>query len=227
MSAAAVLDGALIRRRRQKLGLSERDVGTRLGTTGTAFRNLELGTNHDTITATFLATLAQLLGMTITELFATTAPALATPSDVQVAGALLTEAGRRIPISALAQACGWDLERTRTVLDALADTLAPVGQMLQRTPDLVGVVPSSSAANPERVQGLLRVVHARSGINLRTASTLHRSFTGTLSGIGNDNSTRIALGELVNAGLVTHDAGDRGTLPALHPDVDLLEDVNR
>jgi len=225
MSTAAVLDGALIRRRRQQLGLSERDVGTRLGTTGAAIRSLELGTNHDTITATFLAALAELLGLTPTELFATTAPAAVTPSDVQVAGALLNEAGKRIPISALSEACGWDLERTHAVLDALTGTLSTVGQMLQRTPDLVGVVPSSSADNPDRVQGLLRVVHARSGMNLRTASALHRVFTGTLTGTENDNSTRVALGELLNTGLVTYDAGDRGTRPALHTDVDLLENV--
>lgn len=134
MSAAAVLDGALIHRRRQHLGLADHDAGTHLGTTGSALRSLELGTNHDTLTATFLTALAQLLGMTPTELFATTAPAAVAPSDVQVAGALLTEAGKRIPIAALAEECGWDLEHTHTVLNALADTLSPVGQMLQRTP---------------------------------------------------------------------------------------------
>ena len=75
------------------------------------------------------------------------------------------------------------------------------------------------------MQQLLRVVHARSGMNLRIASALHRVFTDVLTGTESDNSTRVTLGELVNAGLVTHDAGDRGTRPALHPNADLLEDV--
>lgn len=101
----------------------------------------------------------------------------------------------------------------------------PVGQMLQRTPDVVGVAPSSSAANPARLQGLLRVVHARSGMNMRTATALHRVVTGALTGTESDNNTRVALGELVNAGLAAHDAGDRGTRPTLHPDVDLFDDV--
>jgi transcriptional regulator with XRE-family HTH domain len=226
MSAPAVLDGARIRRRRQQLALSERDVATHLGTTSSAVRSLELGTNHDTLTATYLTALAQLLGMTPSELFTTTAPTAVAATDVQIVGALLTEAGRRVPISALAQACGWDLEHTHQVLDALADTLVPVGQMLQRTPDLVGVAPSMSAADPTQVRDLLRVTHARSGMNLRTATTLHRVFAGTLTGAESDNTTRVALGELVNAGLLTHDAGDRGTRPALHPDVDLLQDVD-
>lgn len=59
-------------------------------------------------------------------------------------------------------------------------------------------------------------------MNLRTATALHRVFAGVLTSTESDNSTRIALGALLNARLVTHDTGDRGMRPPLHPDVDLL-----
>lgn len=241
MTPTRLLDSALIRRRRLTLALSERELATRTCVTGSFIHSVETDRNHPELSAAFLTRLADALGLLLHELFlyaanqlpeaaeadgapyghGAEAPAV-TPAHVATAGALLTTSATRTPVTVLAEAAGWTLDQTEEVLDILGAKLAVVGMVLQRTSNSVEVMPGATAANATEVTVLTRRTLARTGMNLRQARLLHQVHSGQLTVKDMGNGTRVALGELMNAGLLTWPASARGSLPQLHPDVDLF-----
>jgi transcriptional regulator with XRE-family HTH domain len=241
MNPTPLLDSTLIRRRRLALALSERELATRTGSTAQLLHSLETDRNHTELTIAFLVRLAAALGLHVHELLLTTpnpdndptpgpkdgqddAPGGASPADVAAAGALLATARTRTPIQVLAESTGWTFDHTEVVLDALAHHLTTVGMVLERNPETVTIVPAATAATADDIAALSRRTLARTGMNLRQARLLHQVHTGNLTAKDLGGPTRVALGELINAGLITWDTGPRGTLPTPHPDVDLLDE---
>jgi transcriptional regulator with XRE-family HTH domain len=219
--AANLLDGDRIRARRLSLGISERELARRLGVTGVVVNNLERGLNHADQDAGLLADLARHLGLPIADLF-TAPPATqaedGAAGDAAAVGALVAAAGRGVPATVLADATGWTLDRVTAALDELEVRLSAVGQALLRFGDgEVKLVPRVGAGDRDRLQAMLRRSFARTGMNLRQASMLHRVMRGQATGAEQRNSDRVALAELVNAGLVEWPA-ERASRPRLSSD---------
>ena len=176
-----LLDANLIRRRRAALGLSERDLGKRLGVTGFTINALERGANHDDLPAGLIGALAEALALTPNELFNTptgTRTADAT-SDVAAIGALLAGDGRLVPTAALGEVLDWAGERVTVALEELAAQLPVVGQRLHRLGNDVSIV--AAAAPPARLERLSRRVMAARGLNTQQAQLLYRAWHGQLT----------------------------------------------
>ena len=133
-------------------------------------------------------------------------------------GALLAAAGRGVPAAVLADTTGWPLDRVATALEELETRLPAVGQTLIRFGDgEVKLVSRHRAGDRDRIQELARRTYARTGMSLRQASMLYRVMRGQITGAEQRNSDRVALAELVNAGLVEWPA-ERASRPRLSAD---------
>lgn len=65
----SLLDGELLRRRRQELGVSERELARRIGVSDAFIFSTERGSNHPDIPVGLLAELMSHLGLTPAEVF--------------------------------------------------------------------------------------------------------------------------------------------------------------
>lgn len=140
--------------------------------------------------------------------------------DAGRVGALMAYLSRRVPLAMMAEVCGWDLSRASTAVAVFEQRLVGTGsRLLWFGDDELSVVPVMDQAPREQLPDLLRRNHPRAGMNRRTASMLHRVLTHQATGAEQANSDRVALGELINAGLVTYPAGERGDKPTLDPEV--------
>ncbi len=115
MSAPSPLvDAAKIRRLRLQAGYSTRRLARLLSASASTIRGLEDGTNHEQLPLTFLARLAEQLGVAITELFAHAPTEPVTPAaDDRIIEAALRCCPGLVAVSELAAALGWKLARTR------------------------------------------------------------------------------------------------------------------
>lgn len=209
------LSGELIRARRRELGISERELANRLGVSITVIAGLERGTNHDDQPFSLIRKLAVALSADLSEL---TADVAATHlSDAEQVGAMLHSEGRLTPVTALAEASGWDLNRTHAAVDALEQQLPLVGLRLHRLRGDVSIVPAMAA--PPATRTLARRMISRRGLDLTQAKLLHRIASGDPVKV-TGNADRVALSQLLNAGLVEDPAGQsRRSTPALSEDV--------
>ena len=113
--AAALLDPATLRRLRLQAGYSTRRFARALGVSASTVRGLEEGANHDQLPLTFVARLAELLGVAPQELFArSTHEAVESGSDDRVVEAALQSLPGVVAVADLASALEWKLERTQT-----------------------------------------------------------------------------------------------------------------
>lgn len=230
-----LLDAALARRQRLSLGLSERDVAKRLGVTGQVIASLERSFNHNELTAAFVSALADVLALPVSAVLATAgvpehalqagatptpgAGGLGVPEDVRVVGALLSIEDTLVPTLTLAAVLGWTPERVLAALTALEQPLAAVGQRLHRLGGDVKVVAAATTVPAATVTALTRRSFARRGMSLSQARLLRRAWLGELTGSEHGNADRVALADLVNAGLLDAPAGTaRGTTPGLSAD---------
>jgi DNA-binding XRE family transcriptional regulator len=186
-SAGQLLDAELIRRRRLSLGITERDLARQFGVTSVVVHGIERGLNHADLT----------VGITVAldadALFQPAAASPATPPattpaargqqgtdpapDAATVGALLHAAGRAVPVSVLAEATGWTLERVTAALAVLEAGMPSVGLRLHRLgEDRVRITGTASA--PDTLHSLLRASLSRTGTNLRQAQMLYRVWPG-------------------------------------------------
>ena len=225
MSAATtILDGELVRRRRAELGLSARAMGAALGTSGSVIVRIECGDNHPDLTLGLVSQLAELLGVNVSDLFATSDTrdrADSVGDDARALGSLLFANAINTPGAALRDALGWTQARTKAALAELATRLQDAGLQLSSVAYCYRIVRDVTAANDEELAALVRAHLTRDGLNLTEASMLARIARGDAPRDPSNPET-VAIGALVNARLVA--LGDRPTAGAEVPLV-LSEEV--
>ena len=141
--------------------------------------------------------------------------------DAAVVGALLGTTGILTPVTALAEAAGWPLRRTRDALEELEARLPVVGQRLHRQPGKAAIVRAATVGDSERTKALLRIHLNRDGLSAGEARLLRRIAAGDIPK-NPSNAETVALGVLVNAELVVTD--DRGAKQA--PGWKVADDVD-
>ena len=231
-SPTTLLDAELIRRQRVALGLSEREVAKRLGVTGQVVASLERGRNHDDLPLSLVTTLAGLLALPLQVLLTRPAPE-ATPqagptrnghdtgseADTRVVGALLAAEPTLVPVLTLAQVLGWESDRVLAALEALEPLLEAVGRRLHRLGGDVKVTGDATVVEVSLLTELARRSFARRGMSLSQARLLRRAWLGELTGAEHGNADRVAIGDLMNAGLLETLAAEpyngHADLPAL------------
>jgi DNA-binding XRE family transcriptional regulator len=226
-TAAPLLDVDRIRRRRVELRLSQRTVAAAIGTASGVVDGIERGTNHRDLTVAQLARLADALGLDVVDLFATPPPGGDSDSgsgsgsdDAAVLGAMVELAGILTPVTALAEAAGWTLQRTNDALDVLEGRLGATGQRLHRQPGKVAIVRAVIGDDTDRIQTLVRSHLNRDGVSATEARMLRRIAAGTTPQ-NPSNPEAVALGVLANAGLIktTNPGGNKAPVWALAEDV--------
>jgi transcriptional regulator with XRE-family HTH domain len=217
-----LLDVDRIRRRRVELRLSQRTVAAAIGTASGVVVGIERGTNHRDLTIAQLARLADTLGLDVVDLFATPAPAADTTKadaapdaggdDAAVVGAMVELAGILTPITALAEAAGWTLQRANDALDVLEERLRSSGLRLHRQPGKVAIVRAVIGEDTDRIRTLVRTHLNRDGVSATEARMLRRIAAGTTPQ-NPSNPEAVALGVLANAGLIETADGGTGKAP--------------
>lgn len=209
-----LLDGEKTRRRRKSLGLSERKLGREVGVDGSAIHNLERDRNTGELAFAVIDRLLTVLGVTLDDLRPDD-PVLPEGDDVAVVGALLAHEDTLTPVSVIAEVLDWDLARVEAALDELDTRLVVTGQRVHRLGLDVKVV--SAVAPASLVQDLARRSLARRGVNICYARIVHQAMTSRLPRAPN-NAEKVAIAAMVNAGILTDAAGDRGEVPVLSED---------
>lgn len=200
-----LLDTNAIVRRRQNLRISIRGLADTLGVAMTVIARLEEGTNHDDLPLNFVIRLADALALDIQQMIDQPEPQPEEPRDGATVGALLSEAGALTPVETLASALGWNLRRTETALDQLAEDAGRVGMKLHRLRGQAQLVYDAATASIQEIEAFIRLHDARSGMTVGQAKTLKAITDGATSKQLQSNSDRVNLGRLRNAGYVTRD----------------------
>lgn len=220
-----MLDVDLIRRRRAELGLSQRALGAQLNATASLVRSLEAGTNHAELTVAQINRLATALEVELPSLFAPSSPTPAGPdtaADAATVGSILHATGVLTPVAALAEVLDWPHDRLRVALEGLAAALRTAGLRLHRLQNRVGITRAAEPADRDVLQAAVRRHFSRDNLNATEARLLARFITGAGAPREPSNAEAVALGVLVNAGLLVADpdpAPTRGTTWLLAPDV--------
>ncbi len=113
MSERALLDAALVRRRRPEMGLSVRTVSGELGVTATMYTALENGHGHDVVTLDTVLRLARVLGTTVEALLVDEVEepnAVDEEDDPARLGAVLVAVGKLTPVGTLIEVLDWPLD---------------------------------------------------------------------------------------------------------------------
>lgn len=212
-----------VRTRRLELGLSERDVAAHWGVSTAVVRNVESGLVASDLSLGQLAKLAAILGLDLLELLegGTEAEQDATPNegagDAAVLGSLLADTRVLVPIEALAEALGWDLDRTRLALDDLEARLRVTGLRVHRLHHDVRIARIVTTVDPKTLEGFWRIHLARRSITAAQARLLRLVCDGAVD-LGNTKDThKVRLPELRNAGLIEAADAQAGTAAAWEP----------
>lgn len=235
-NGAPRIDSGLVRRRRTELALSLRALAAATGVAAPQLVALEHGRNHPDLTLGFLHRLADALALDITDLLRNPTPEPArddptseTPTsedfdlerDAATVGSVLHATGVLTPIATLADVLGWPDERTNRALDTLAARLDAAGLRLHRLLGRVSISRAMDAVDSEQLARALRAHLARDGINLAEARMLRRVISGDVPREPT-NPEGVALGVLVNAGLITTDEATTPTsVPPFVPSHDV------
>lgn len=202
-----IFDMDLIGRRRAELDLSSRELGNRLGVSFMTIRNLERGVNHENLPVRFVQRLAELLGLSLANLIldrhTSASPAEDRDHATQI-GAVLAEATRALPVSTIAEACRLNIDETCEAIDELERRLVGTGTCLIRLEQAVAVRPTVVDLHAKAV--LTRKDQARTGLSFTETRLMFENIFG-IKNIGLNNSERIAMQRLHNAGLVDRETG--------------------
>ena len=199
-----ILDADLIRRRRDELRLSQRQLAAQIGATGAVVRGLEAGTNHTTITVGMLDLLARALAVEPGTLFVRDSvgePAESLDADVAMLGAALRAVDTSIPVSTLAAEFSWSPQRIHAAIAALSERLAGCGIRVRHVAGRLSIERSVEAIDRVRLQRVVRAHLSASGLSVLEARVLHQVMSGTLPR-ELSNAEHVALGVIINAGLV-------------------------
>lgn len=222
MTVTPLLDTERVRRLRRERGLSVRTIEARLGVGGGWWHSLENGANHAHVTLRELLIIAAELGVDPADLLARRPPVPELPADHPQAlsadavrlGRILTDLPRQTPVTRLAGALGWTQQRVENALGVLATRLPAVGQRL--VIGVAGVQIVRDSPEPDPVVAPLASARLNdSGLTPTQATLLARVLRGELTEQATSAATmanhhRVALAELVNAGLITPPVGRRG-----------------
>lgn len=208
-----------IRRRRLELALSERDVASHWGVSTAVVRSVEAGRVDTELALGQLAKLADILGLDLHELLDTghtpaTSEAGAdglSAEDVPKVGALLADVRVLVPIDGLAEALGWDLERTHRALEVLDDTLRPAGLRVHRLHHDVRLARTVTATRDTELEALWRRHFAVRSLNPAQANLLRQIRDGKTRLAGSKDTEKVRLPELRNAGLIRPAPAETGT----------------
>lgn len=217
--ADALLDTATLRRLRLQAGYSTRRFARALGVSTSTVRGLETGANHNQLPLTFLARLAELLGVAPQELFArTTHEPVEASSDDRIIDAALHSLPGVVAISELASALGWKLERTRRALDDLETRLQSTGARLHRNGwQQCAIRPATQHLTDDQQQALQRIGPRDRGLNHITARLLLSATRGELDDRWfktASNSERVALQSLLKQRVLLTLPGQTEIIPA-------------
>lgn len=209
-----------IRRRRLELALSERDVASHWGVSTAVVRSVEAGRVDTELTLGQLAKLADILGLDLHELLDTTTgppegnddgdPTSSAP-DVAKVGALLADVRVLVPLDGLAEALGWDLERTHRALEVLDRTLRPAGLRVHRLHHDVRLARTVTAATDTELGAQWRRHFAVRSLNPAQANLLRQIRDGKARLAGTKDTEKVRLPELRNAGVIRPAAAAAGT----------------
>lgn len=172
-------------------------------------RNVETGRAAADLSLGQLAKLGTILALGLGELLDTgtgeddrDSRAQQTAEDAAVVGSLLADIRVLVPIEALADALGWDLDRTRTALTHLDVVLRSAGMRVHRLHHDVRIARTVTAVDPQTLEGLWRVHLARRSLTAAQARLLRHICDGAVD-LGNVKDThRVRLPELRNTGLI-------------------------
>jgi transcriptional regulator with XRE-family HTH domain len=204
----SLIDYALVRRRRAELGLSIRQVAALIGTTGPGYVALENGGGNPDIGLDAASRLASALGLSLDQLVrsqrigpehADDEPSLS--GDVAALGALLSATGTLTPVGALCEVLDWPLDRFRAAENALSERLAAVGMVLRRSHARLAIERAAGAVDDEQLAKAVRRHLGRVHLSLTEARLLRHVEHGDVP-TQPSNPEQVALGVLVNAGLV-------------------------
>lgn len=202
-----LLNGAVIRRRRFELGLSERSLAKPLGVSSATIARIEDGTNHKDLPLGLVVRMADELGLSLGDVLLVEEPDDAhspenMSNDAARLGALLWETSTATPLSAITEVLGWTLEHARDAIKALDALLRPAGLRVQMRNSEVRLERRLDAAGELEVKALLRRHQARRGLGLSEARVLADLLAGRLDTTKLSNPNQVALARLANAGLV-------------------------
>ena len=214
-------NGACIRARRRGLGFSQRALAKELGQSVAWVAALERRANHSQVKLAQLARLADILGVSPSELLTRTESEHEEPSpDVVKIEALLFDARRAVPAEVLAKTLDWTLKRTLQALADLDQSLTTRGLSLQKTNNAFRLVGSPNALTKKEWSRVIKAHAARFGLRRNEAETLHGVLRGDIADdwekrASNNNDLRVCMARLIKTQLVVEDEGEVG----LHPDV--------
>lgn len=208
MTAPALLDIALMRRRRAELGISLRMLADQIGVTAPTYTAIENGHRHAELELGVLLRLSRALGVAVSDLVIgeeQPADADEVSDDAAELGAVLALSDTLTPAGSLCEILGWTLDRLRAARRVLERRLAGVGMGLQFTNSAVKIVTAVGVADEATVAKTMRKHLARNHVSLIEARMLLAVERGQVPNQPT-NSERVALGVLVNAALVGFEA---------------------
>ena len=192
------------------LGISERELARRSGTSGATVRAI---LHRDEISASIqLADVYRMLdqlGLTPGQLLDPPTPDEPddTPTDdTQTLAAILTSEKTMHPAERLAVSLGWTLDRLHETITHLDADLRPIGLRIHRSSMGVTIRPADDRAD-NALQRLAQLHDHEDGIHQGTARVLYAVYAGTMSTRETGNDQQVQLGALKNRGAVTFGTG--------------------
>jgi hypothetical protein len=209
-----MIDTQYVIERLSDVTASDHALARQLGITDKTVQRLRDGRNHADMTLRMLGRIGDIIGA---DLVVTAAPTdelatdEATPDDVMLEAALLHRRDA-IPLSALARILGWRMTRALAAADRLQRRLAGTGARLRRNRHGLAIEPRAGVLDGKSQHGLVRQRYERRGLGITAARALYDVLLGRVDGAWSQHASypqRVALAELINAGLVTRDADGR------------------
>lgn len=184
-----VLDGALVRRRRGELGLTESYLGALCGVSSSVIRRLESGLQQDDLSMRFVAHLVDALAIPLSALIIEPSTMAAPePSEAAIGvtdaarlGAVLTTAREPIPVEGLCTILDWDAARLDAAAAALHRLLDHVGMVLVDAGDALSVAADVSPVDATTAAAAVRASFARRRPTLPELRIVYRLVEGVVT----------------------------------------------
>lgn len=188
-----VLDGALVRRRRCELGLTEAYLGALCGVSSSVIRGLESGYSQDDLSMRFISMLTDALGVPLAALIPTEGPAApleATSTAAVRLGALLATAGEPVPDEAICRLLDWSFAELDAATAQLHRALEHSGQVLVDVGDAWTIAPDITSITAEQAGEAVRASYARRRPSLPELRIVHRLLHQVVTRREDLNTTR-------------------------------------